>query len=154
MLSWKITTCVTAIVHSFFCLVEHPTIYHSLGRLGCREGDRHPQQEGAQNDIGNYSEKRPHCPGGRMDHAGDARGDDRHPDQHGRQVEIGSDRFDMVGLGLGWDIWYFEVVRQDWQKHVSNIVAICLNLRLQVPLLLQLVARRCETVRHHRHQVL
>ena len=52
MLSWKITTCVTVIVHSFFCLVEHPTIYHSLGRLGCREGDRHPQQEGAQKDIG------------------------------------------------------------------------------------------------------
>merc|ERR1739845_246107 len=49
---------------------------------GCREGDRHPQQEG-----------------GRLDHARDARGDDRHPDQHGRQV----------------------------------------------PLLLQLVARRCET---------
>ena len=87
-----------------------------------------------------------------MDHAGDARGDDRHPDQHGRQVEIGSDRFDMVGLGCV--VISRILVRQDWQKHVSNIVAICLNLRLQVPLLLQLVARRCETVRHHRHQVL
>ena len=72
----------------------------------------------------NYSEKRPHCAGGRLDHAGDARGDDRHPDQHGRQVEIGSDRFDMVGLGCV--VISRILVRQDWQKHVSNIVAICL----------------------------
>ena len=79
-----------------------------------------------------------------MDHAGDARGDDRHPDQHGRQVEI----------GLIWLDWDWGVISSilEWSDKIGrnmselDVVAICLNLRLQVPLLLQLVARRCETV--------
>ena len=114
--SFKITAFVTVIVHSFFCLVEHPTIYHSLGRLGCREGDRHPQQEGAQNDIGNYSEKRPHCPqveGWIM------------PEMPGVMTDIlisMDDRSRLVRIGLIWLDWDWVVISNilEWSDKIGR----------------------------------
>ena len=145
MLSWKITTCVTAIVHSFFCLVEHRTIYHLLGRLGCREGDRHPQQEGAQKDIGQLFRETSTLPRWKD---GSCR---RCPGWWPTSWSVwttGRDWFGSVWygwIGIGLRLYYILEWSDKIGRNMSelDVVAICFNLRLQVPLLLQLVARRC-----------
>ena len=73
------------------------TTFKFKGRLGRREGDRHPEQEGNFENCkvqiktflkGNIFHFICHVSGWGVDHARDARSDDGHLDQHGRQVKI------------------------------------------------------------------
>ena len=101
------------------------------------------------------------CLGGGVDHAWNARGDDGHLDQHGRQVEIDWQKIvlELAKSGCCW----LKIARAGIGLNWSGLVEFLLELvglgflddqRLQVPLLFQLAARRCEAVRHYWHQVL
>ena len=108
-----------------------------------------------------------HVSGWGVDHARDARSDDGHLDQHGRQVKIPRFFCNFFKGRSRFPVFFAIFPRTPIQNYFEHLLKIdfCPHSKMneesrfvdcespQVPLLLQLAARRREAVRHHWHQV-